>query len=187
MENVAALVGKKFVKTFNEWQLTLSRLGYTNHAKVLDAKDFGVPQHRERIFLLSRLDNRQYYFPRAFKLERRLKDVLEQNVDEKYYLSDETVKAFMAHTERKDVSSGLNPSMGGALRIAPRPEMDNEEPTTTSMKVQLVGKVNSSQDGVVVSVDGVAPTHTAGHGNCPKILEDYEQERHCRCRTSLQE
>ena len=118
MENVAALVGSKFIKTFNEWQLLLSRLGYTNHAKVLDAKDYGVPQHRERIFLISMLDDRSYYFPAAMKLEKRLKDVLEQNVDEKYYLSDATVEAFMKHSDRKQ-SEGcgfkFEPTEGGGV------------------------------------------------------------------------
>lgn len=95
MENVAALVGSKFIKTFNEWQLTLSRLGYTCHAKVLNAKDYGVPQNRDRIFLVGMLDDRNYYFPEPFKLEKRLKDVLEDKVDEKYYLSDETIAAFV--------------------------------------------------------------------------------------------
>ena len=116
MENVAALVGAKFIKTFNEWQLLLSRLGYTNHAKVLDAKDYGVPQHRERIFLISMLDDRSYYFPRAIKLEKRLKDVLEQNVDEKYYLSDKMVEGFELHRQRMEERGngfGFKPTDGG--------------------------------------------------------------------------
>lgn len=53
MENVAALVSKKFIKLFNRWQLTLERLGYRNFAKILNSSDYGVPQNRERIFLVS--------------------------------------------------------------------------------------------------------------------------------------
>lgn len=103
LENVKAMVSKKFLPMFNLWQTELERLGYANFAKVLNAKDYGVPQNRERIFLVSiRMDELdglagkvQYHFPKPFPLEKRLKDVLEEKVDEKYYLSDERLKEFM--------------------------------------------------------------------------------------------
>lgn len=96
MENVKALVSRKFIGDFHEWQLELSRRGYTNFAKVLNARDYGVPQNRERIFMVSILDyDGEYHFPEPFPLGRRLKDVLEQEVDEKYYLSKKTIDMFM--------------------------------------------------------------------------------------------
>lgn len=106
MENVAALVSKKFLPLFNEWRALLNQYGYTSFAEVLNAKDYGVPQNRERVFLVSILRDEtdkfpHYYFPKPFKLEKRLKDVLEENVDEKYYLSDKTVASFVEHCERK--------------------------------------------------------------------------------------
>ena len=75
MENVSALVSKKFIKLFNKWQSTLESYGYTNYAKVLNAKDFGVPQNRERIFMVSvRNDVKdRFYFPQPFKSNIRLK------------------------------------------------------------------------------------------------------------------
>lgn len=102
MENVKALVQSKFIRTFNEWQTLLERLGYVNFAKVLNSKDFGIPQNRERIFLVSiradgldALDGKvQYHFPKPFPLEKRLKDVLEEKVDERYYLSDKMLEYF---------------------------------------------------------------------------------------------
>lgn len=93
MENVAALVGGKFIKLFNKWQRELESYGYANYAQVLNAKDYGVPQTRERIFMLSILNGSEYYFPQPIPLEKKLKDVLEDNVDERYYLSDERVNA----------------------------------------------------------------------------------------------
>lgn len=89
LENVSAMVSEKFRPMFNLWQLTLEQLGYRNYAQVLNAKDYGVPQYRERIFLVSvRNDVKlQYYFPFPFKLQKRLSDVLEDNVDERYYVS----------------------------------------------------------------------------------------------------
>lgn len=101
LENVAAMVSSKFVGMFNLWQRELERLGYVNFAKVLNAKDYGVAQNRARIFLVSiRVDDvdnpPRYFFPKPFRLEKRLKDYLEDNVDDKYYLSDERISQFVA-------------------------------------------------------------------------------------------
>lgn len=63
-------------------------MGYQNWWQVLNAKDYGVPQNRERVFVVSILGGGQYLFPNPIKLDKRLKDILESNVDEKYYLSD---------------------------------------------------------------------------------------------------
>ena len=86
---MAALVSGKFIKLFNRWQRTLESYGYKNFAKVLNAKDYGVPQNRERVFLVSIHDpNAQFYFPKAKKLETRLADILEKDVPEKYYIDN---------------------------------------------------------------------------------------------------
>jgi DNA (cytosine-5)-methyltransferase 1 len=82
---------------FNKWIKSLEDYGYYNTWQVLNAKDYGVPQNRERVFLVSiRRDlldpSPTYYFPKPFKLEKRLKDVLEEKVDEKYYLSDKLIE-----------------------------------------------------------------------------------------------
>lgn len=86
-ENVKALVTSKFVKGFNKWQKELEQYGYTNFCQVLNAKDYGVPQNRERIFMVSILGDAHYNFPKGFKLGKRLREVLDDSVDEKYYLS----------------------------------------------------------------------------------------------------
>ena len=123
LENVAALVSKKFLPLFNKWQAELASYGYSNFAQVLNAKDYGVPQNRERIFLFSILDEEpsKYYFPEPFKLEKRLKDVLEQNVDEKYYLSDKIIAGFDAHKKRMEERGngfGCKPTDGGGIAKA---------------------------------------------------------------------
>lgn len=79
MENVAALVSKKFLPLFNKWQRELEQYGYSNYAQVLNAKDYGVPQNRKRIFLVSILGDDKYNFPQPFKLEKRMKDLLEES------------------------------------------------------------------------------------------------------------
>lgn len=89
MENVANLVSKKFIGTFQNWLNVLSELGYTNYWQVLNAKDYGVPQNRKRVFVVSILNSQEpYYFPEPFETDIRLKDVLEGYVDEKYYIGE---------------------------------------------------------------------------------------------------
>lgn len=123
LENVKAMVSGKFVGLFNLWQLELERMGYRNFAEVLNAKDYGVPQNRERIFLVSiRVDDYnnmpKYYFPQPFRLEKKLKDVLEDKVEEKYYLSDKMIECFQHRTEvaiEKGNGFRFSPSNGGGM------------------------------------------------------------------------
>lgn len=89
MENVKNLVGETHIHNFIAWLRVLEEIGYRSFWKVLNAKDYGVPQNRERVFVVSILGGGQYQFPEPIKLTKRLKDVLEQNVDEKYYISSE--------------------------------------------------------------------------------------------------
>lgn len=86
MENVKNLVGEKHKHNFIKWLKVLESIGYKNWWKVLNAKDYGVPQNRERVFVVSILGGTEYLFPNPVKLEKRLKDILEPVVDEKYYL-----------------------------------------------------------------------------------------------------
>lgn len=89
-ENVKNLTSKKFQKEFDIVLTSLNEAGYNNYWKVLNAKDFGIPQNRERVFIVSirkDIDNGMFEFPNGFELKLRLKDMLEDEVDEKYYLS----------------------------------------------------------------------------------------------------
>jgi DNA (cytosine-5)-methyltransferase 1 len=88
MENVPEVKGTNNVKYFNEWQEKLESLGYKNYHQNLIATDYGIPQTRNRTFMISILGNYSYTFPNAIPLKLKLKDMLENNVDEKYYLSD---------------------------------------------------------------------------------------------------
>lgn len=88
MENVKNLISKKFKRGFDEWCEWLERQGYKNFYKVLNAKDYGIPQNRERVFMISILDeNATYEFPEKLKLNKNLIDFLETEIPEKYYLS----------------------------------------------------------------------------------------------------
>lgn len=119
MENVAALVSKKFLPFFKEWQDVVASYGYSNFTQVLNAKDYGIPQNRERVFMFSILGNEQYHFPQPFPLDIRLKDLLETNVDEKYYLSDTMIKCFENRTQiAKEKGNGFrfSPTDGRGVR-----------------------------------------------------------------------
>lgn len=88
MENVKNLVSKKHKPHFEKWIETLNSYGYTSYYACLNSKDFGVPQNRERIFMVSILgEHKPYEFPKGFELNKKLKDVLEDKVDDRYYLS----------------------------------------------------------------------------------------------------
>lgn len=101
MENVPEVMGAKNSKSFSNWFMKLESLGYKSWYKVMNAKDYEMPQNRERCFMVSALGDHYYEFPNPKPLKLRLKDLLEDKVDEKYYLSDKTVEMFVKHTEKK--------------------------------------------------------------------------------------
>lgn len=97
-ENVKNLVSKKFIGDFNDLLDVLDELGFNSYWSVVNGKDCGIPQSRERVFVISirkDIDNGKYEFPVPFDTGIRLKDVLEDQVDERYYLSDEKVQEFL--------------------------------------------------------------------------------------------
>ena len=95
MENVEQVVAEKNIRDFNNWKDSLREMGYTNKWKVMNAKDYGVPQSRSRCFMLSWLGDYDYEFPEPIILKKRLKDVLEDHVEDRYYLTDEQVASFV--------------------------------------------------------------------------------------------
>jgi DNA (cytosine-5)-methyltransferase 1 len=96
-ENVAALVSQKFMPDFQKWLNKLSSLGYVSKWSRLNAKNYGVPQNRDRVFCLSmRKDVAfDYQFPEPFELKNRLEDVLEEEVADRYFLKDDAVSKFL--------------------------------------------------------------------------------------------
>jgi DNA (cytosine-5)-methyltransferase 1 len=90
-ENVASIMNKNFIKTLHLFMNDIEKLGYTYYAKILNSKDYGIPQSRKRFFLVCILGEYYYKFPSPFKLDKKLKDVLEKDVSKKYYLSEVVV------------------------------------------------------------------------------------------------
>ena len=92
MENVPQVHGVDNLQDFNKWKLRLEELGYTNYFEDLIATDYGIPQTRNRTFMVSILGEYSYTFPKPIPLKLKLKDMLEDDVDEKYYLSDKQLQ-----------------------------------------------------------------------------------------------
>ena len=264
VENVKNLVSKKFIEHFNNLISVFDDLGFNTYWSVINGKDCGVPQNRERVFIIAirkDIDTTKYAFPLPFDTGIRLKDVLEETVDEKYYLSEIATRKFKLFSESKGtdikVAGSLNPDKNVQDRVRvldidglsqglratdykdpikivsgidksindtsaieytncitarenrgvsnrksegtaileqvgqiygtekePNPQagrvysseclsptLDTCSGGNRMPKIVQVGKISSSQDGIVVSPESIIPTHTAGHGNTPKIVQ----------------
>lgn len=128
MENVKALTQKKFMPLFNKWQQELEHYGYTNFYKVLNATQFNVPQNRERVFMVSILGTeKDYQFPQPTELTKTIADVLEQDVDEQYFLNQHVVEKYLEVTadtthnhnlglrSRNDIAFTIRAKAGGRV------------------------------------------------------------------------
>lgn len=185
LENVKMLVSKKFKHTFDDWLKVLDNIGYNTYWKVLNAKDFGVPQNRERVFAISirkDVDDKTFEFPKPFKLEKRLKDVLEPKVDKKFYLKSELVNRFK-FVEGNSNSNVVTTSPVGDLNHFAHRHMNavfgdkSISPTLSTMQggntqPKVLIKANSSlgyneaHDGDSISLDH--PNSTKKHSRVTK-------------------
>lgn len=150
LENVKNLVSKKFEVQFIKWLKYLNTLGYTNYWKVLNAKDYGVPQNRERVFVVSILgEHKPYKFPKAIKLTTHIKDILEDEVDEKYYLSQKWQDTFTVLTK---------PRLNTKLQLFQT--INNKLETQKVDTIKIVGNTSDkfSQNARVIDQYGVSPT-----------------------------
>lgn len=120
-ENVKNIVGKQFKDTFKMFTDELDEYGYNVYWKVLNAKDYGIPQNRERVYLIfikKELDNGKFTYPEPFDNGMRLKDILEENVDEKFYISEDKVQKFIQtlHIDKSDEGSNTPKFVGNVNR-----------------------------------------------------------------------
>lgn len=181
-ENVKNLTGKKFKAEFETVLSVLDELGYNTYWKVLNAKDYGIPQNRERVFGISiRKDiDHGYEFPLPVEMTLRLKDMLEEQVEEKYYLSEQCLKGFLKHNENHEAKgtgfkwkprelNGIASCLRANSALAPT---DN---TIAEPKIEQVGNIdlgNNESNNRVYSPDGLSPTLNTMQGGHrqPKIL-----------------
>lgn len=178
MENVPDVVGTKNIKYFNDWYAKLETLGYQSYYKNLNAKNYGIPQNRDRCFMVSIYGDYNYDFPQEIPLETRLKDVLEPVVDEKYYISDDRIKIINL---KNYVKHGTMVGFSQSKREGHVRTYDDIACTLTSRdyhdpRCVVVGETNYSNfesANRIFDTDGLCPTlNTMGGGNLePKIVE----------------
>jgi DNA (cytosine-5)-methyltransferase 1 len=140
MENVPEVIGTKNIKHFAKWLEKLESLGYKSKWELLNAKDYGIPQNRNCCFMVSILGDYYYDFPKPIKLEHRLKDMLETEVDEKYYLSDTALNG-VVNTSFNSASMQARTERGGVMptllaRDYKDPKLVIEDDTTTNSKLE---------------------------------------------------
>lgn len=170
MENVKALVSDKYRPLFLKWESWLRSLDYVNYTEILNAKDYGVPQNRERVFMLSILNGCWYEFPHPVRLEKRLKDVLELEVDEKYFLNERGIN----YVKKKlGKYTAINGEVAMCLTVK---GCANWTGTFISDKSIQIGATKETdwnrQQYRVYDPTGISPTITtkSGGGLEPKIL-----------------
>lgn len=178
-ENVKNLVGKKFINDFNNLLSVLDELGFNSYWKVLNAKNCGVPQNRERVFVISirkDIDNGAFVFPDPFDAGIRLKDILDENVDEKYYLSEKIIKGFQKHNENhKNKGTGFiwKPKTGEDIANTLRANC-SLCPTDNSIKesgIKIAGSLNPIK--ILQGIDkSINDTQMIESANCITARED---------------
>lgn len=182
-ENVKNLLSKKHRHNFDAYLEAMERLGYHSQYQVLNAKDYGVPQNRERVFTVSIRNDLDvdFKFPEPQKLTVRLKDVLEPQVDEKYYLSDEQVSKIKLWEDRqKENGRGFRFNTHDGDEIATTMTTSADRPSTSNYykdpkEVRVAGNLNHynyDKMNRVYDTDGSAPTVDTmeGGGRQPKII-----------------
>ena len=196
-ENVKALTGKKFTAEFETVLTSLDKAGYNNYWKVLNAKDYGIPQNRERVFIISirkDIDTGAFTFPEKQELKLRVKDMLEPVVDEKYYINNERaeslIRQILAKTDIGDievVDSTINDpkvkEVSNCIKARYDVGIDNQRSVGTAViepKIKRLGNLydenaGGARAGNVYGQDGLSPTlQTSQGGNRqPLIIEPH--------------
>lgn len=159
MENVSTLVSKKFKPYFLEWEQLMCEYGYRNSYKILDSKNFGIPQHRERVFMVSiKEDEERFVWPKEIGSKRVLESFFESNMDESFYLNEEKLNDLIVG-KMGHVLKIRQATKKGYIEVLPGSLFDASFPKSKTRR----GRV---QDGGKTS-----PTLTAG-GESPCLFEE---------------
>lgn len=183
-ENVKNLLSKKHKHNFDNYIERLNQLGYNSYYKVLNAKDYNVPQNRERVYTISirkDIDNGQFEFPKPEELKTKLKDILENEVDEKFYLSDKKIqtishwksykKPFEKVQGRESISPTLTARGAGEEHSGMILVSQNLE-NTTNLQNELCDKI--------LDKDLVEPYDVINHSYSQRKIQDIEQDKGIR-------
>jgi len=183
-ENVKNLLSKKHVHNWNAYAKRMEEMGYTNYCQVLNAKDYGVPQNRERVFTVSIRETilkatflpsgktidrpEKFEFPAPIPLARKLKDMLEPVVDEKYYLSEDRLNVIYKWEQRqKENGRGFRFEVKDGDDIGRAVTTSGDRPCSTNYIIDPQGRKNKRCFAKTLS-----PTlRVQTHGNPPQVVE----------------
>ena len=176
-ENVKALTSKKFKTEFETVLSSLNDAGYNNYYDVLNAKDYGIPQNRERVFIVSirkDIDDGSFCFPAPQPLNIRLKDILEDNVDEKFYLKE---------TKEFFIKNSLNmEAKGNGFRFAPH--VKNHAEIAKTITTRAGGRMD---DNFIMDNEIDSPNFVFNSVNVNKLNEDATERMTKQAYETLQE
>lgn len=181
LENVKNLIGKKFIGQFEAWVKWLDSIGYNTYYQVLNGKKYGIPQNRERVFAISirkDVDTKGFIFPETIPLTTRLKDMLEANVDEKFYLPDDRIEKIINSTFMQEKKRIQMTDICDTLLA--RDWKDPKCVPIEEPEVKQIGNVmptktrDNPNQGRVYDTEGIAPALTTmGGGNRePMVIEE---------------
>ena len=191
-ENVKALTSNAFNDEFETVIKSLADAGYNNYYSVLNAKDYGIPQNRERIFIVSirkDIDTHEFTFPDKLPLTKTLKDLLEPKVDEKYYINNDRAKNLIEQIKSRYIITESTPVDGTILEprakevcncITARYDAGIQNQKSIGCMVVEPNKdpivIGSMQEHTAIKNDGVCPCLTTAMGtsggNTPMVVED---------------
>lgn len=187
-ENVKNLIGKNFISDFNKLLDVLDEIGFNSYYKVLNSKDFGIPQSRERVFILcinKCIDNKTFNFPQGGDRGIRLKDILEADVEDKYYVDSTANTKFKVLDTSSDkfVKSGKTKvgsrytfyDLESYIDLINAPNYSQEELVLTNTTKQIGNlnkRIRNYQDDRIWDINYVSPTLVASGGgsHSPKIF-----------------
>lgn len=175
MENVKALVGKKNINGFNEWIEVLEKLGYNNYWQVLNAIDYGIPQNRERVFLVSILKeyDKGFKFPESFKLDKDIRDLLVEEPDEKLYYPDFSIDSYMNY-------NGSFPRRSRFLTQSRMTNLNHISPTLTASggnKCTSAAIYEPKGDNLTWSINNLEEKETRDKTTVDDIVDNYKVRR----------
>jgi DNA (cytosine-5)-methyltransferase 1 len=204
MENVPQVIGEQNIKDFQMWQKFLEDKGYSNFVEILNAKNYGVAQNRERCFMVSILGEYNYKFPKPIELTKTMKNYLEEEVDEKYYIKNDKAQKLISELIKTDKLSKPNKvCVDGTIN---NPDIRNIANCITAKydcgvsnfkatgnmvvepSVKQIGnltentKRDNPQPGRVYSTEGISPTlNTMQGGNKQPMIVSETQKNSIIC------
>ena len=186
MENVPEVIGHKNRDSFGAWVAFLDSIGYKSKWEILNGTDYGMPQNRKRCFMVSILGDHYYEFPTKIGCRLRLKDLLEDNVSEEYYLSSNILNYFVKHTkecEEKGNGFRFEPTDGDCIAkcITTRAGGRMDDNFIDDKITSVVKLPHGYFEGSIEREAQYSPTIDTGVGNWHTLIGEEKKVTQCEC------